>query len=48
MSPSYGVPLQERYHLRSEAQGLKQKVLDYSMEDTSVFLRPDYVAEQGF
>jgi hypothetical protein len=48
LSAPYGVPLQDRYILRKDAEAYKQQVLNYSMEDTSVFLRPDYVAEQGF
>jgi hypothetical protein len=48
LSWNYGMPLQERYLLKKDAAEAKALVLSYSMEDTSVFLRPDYVAEQGF
>lgn len=40
LSSKYGYPLQERYLLRKDAQDSLKQVLDYDIEDGSIFFQP--------
>jgi len=48
LSWNYGMPLQDRYLLKKDAAEAKNAALAWSQENASVFLEPDYAAEQGF
>lgn len=48
LSANYGVPMQDRYLLRKDAQEFKAAALAWSTENTSVFFEPDYTPGQGF
>lgn len=42
LSPEWGIPLQDRQKLQSEAEMFLQGVLDFGAEESSIFLQPDW------
>lgn len=48
LSSKYGVPLQERYLMRKDAEDSYKKALDWSIENASVLFQPDYYGHEGF
>lgn len=42
LAPEYGVPLQDRQTLAAEAKRFLDEALEYSTEDSSLFIQPDW------